>query len=724
MARKKKKIQFCAVLSLFYIVSALYLIKSILYFNKVENTIRYLGVGFIGVFILIAIFLIFFRKNKKHKGILSAVFVLLAAFNIFVGYNLSTIYNQIANLNKKIVYSVTMVTLKENGNKYSNIENIKKKNIGVINKDIDVEIYNLSVLSINNNKLNNNTIIDSYQSESLIVEDLLTNKIDVAYLSTNYRDNLDMEMFEGHEDIEKELNNLVSIKKLQTEKEVTKEEEGLISKKPVDINKPFTILFMGIDSTADKLGNANSTNGDSIMIVTFNPKTMNMTMLSVPRDSYVYVTCRRSENKINSASSTKCLIDTIQELFDIKIDYYFKINFRGLVKLVDKVGGIEVDVPYDVCEQDSKRRWGKYTIYVDKGKRKINGEQALALSRNRKVDNVRCSGKYLIGNRSDFTRGANQQLVVMGIIDKLKTYTNISNFQGLLKTISDNMDTNMSQDTIFSYYDLFKEIMMKSSSDNLFNIQRLTLRTAGQRIYNEATRREESDEIININSLNAVKNAMKVNLGQSIIKPIKTFEYKIGENYSKNIIGNISTGQTYYELFPDFSMQTEQYVRNYCTKNGYTLNVEYVTGDAKNNGKVLASTYNSATARRDAPGQSIPPKKRIDKITDKTLKIKVVMNGLNCLTSTDSRCNLPNFVGGNITQFNSWKNKFFNSFKYSIVEVESEKEVGTVLSQSVAENTPIKDVIANNETIIFNVAKAPVIEKPAEEQPVEDETAP
>ena len=78
-------------------------------------------------------------------------------------------------------------------------------------------------------------------------------------------------------------------------------------------------------------------------------------------------------------------------LFDVNIDYYAKINFKGVVQLVDALGGIDVDVDYSICEQNSSRKWGKNTIYVEKGRQHLNGEQALAFARNRHKPNASTS---------------------------------------------------------------------------------------------------------------------------------------------------------------------------------------------------------------------------------------------------------------------------------------------------------------------------------------------
>ena len=80
------------------------------------------------------------------------------------------------------------------------------------------------------------------------------------------------------------------------------------------------------------------------------------------------------KNKITNAGwyGEDCIMDSVENYFNINIDYYFKVNFKAVVDLVDAIGGVEVEVPYSFCEQNSKRQWGKNTIFVDKGKQLFN----------------------------------------------------------------------------------------------------------------------------------------------------------------------------------------------------------------------------------------------------------------------------------------------------------------------------------------------------------------
>src|SRR5699024_10946322 len=102
--------------------------------------------------------------------------------------------------------------------------------------------------------------------------------------------------------------------------------------------------------------------------------------------------------------SRQCTIDTVEDLMDINIDFYFESNFAALVDMVDAVGGIIIDNPYEFVRQESDNR-GKYTVWVPAGVNRLNGEQALAYARERHL--------YATG---DIQRQSNQQQVIQAFL--------------------------------------------------------------------------------------------------------------------------------------------------------------------------------------------------------------------------------------------------------------------------------------------------------------------
>ncbi|MCA1031428.1 LCP family protein [Bacillus timonensis] len=202
----------------------------------------------------------------------------------------------------------------------------------------------------------------------------------------------------------------------------------------------ISILFMGVDdSSTRKMGSATRT--DALILATLNEKQKTVKMVSIPRDSLVYVPVEGKEDKINHAhvfGGVEGTIETVEELFDVPVDYFVKMNFEAFIDVVEALGGIEVDVPITFSEQDSKDR--KNAIHLTKGLQMLNGEEALALARTRKID-------------SDIERGKRQQLVLEAIIKKGSSVTSITKYGDVIEALGDNITTNLRFGEIISLHD-------------------------------------------------------------------------------------------------------------------------------------------------------------------------------------------------------------------------------------------------------------------------------
>lgn len=692
--KKKVKIHYSSIFAVIFIITSIYLIQSILLFNKIETLIRYIIIGIIAlidILILAKMFLTTNKKKKKKKRyVYSGVLIVFSILFIFLGYNLNKIYSYFSGLNKKVVYSTSLVSLKEN--KDVNLSTLKDKKIGI---SADGDIENLSEDIIKKYSLDKNNKMVDYESDSKMILDLYNKEIDYAFLPTNFVD-----VYSSREEFEDIGSKLVVVD--TTKKEVTKEEVHL-SGSSKDVSEPFTVLLIGIDSTVSGLQHADSFNGDSLIVVTFNPSTMSATMLSIPRDSYVPISCMKNvDNKIthSAANGTKCVINTIQNFLDIKIDYYMKINFTGVVDLVNALDGIEVDIPYDMCEQDSHRRFEEHTIYINKGRQTLDGEKALAFARNRKSNSQYCAKKWTYGERSDFIRSEHQQEVIQAILDKMKNFSSINDLEKLLDVISKNFDTNMSEDTILSFYNIAKDVLISSSSDKVLSIQKLYLDGTGQMIYDERSGLVLWDYILNTKSVNAVKKAMKDNLSGVEPQLIKSFSYKLGEKYEPTVIGKGYYGTVKYKLVKNLVGMKYSEAQIWANQNGVKLNPEYVVDKNKSNGTIISQNY--------------PESKRIDLIPDKTITLKVVKNEASAPTKVDctkdelnKACIVPDFVGKTYDEYLVWANGFSNMIKTdksSYVE-SSSKKPGTIIEQTVPQGTTVKEMIDKNLSMSFTVAK-------------------
>ena len=127
---KKKKIQYSNLLAIVFIVSSIYLINAVLLFEKIETFLRYVGIGIIALIDLFILYKMFFGKRKKKRRIIySIILILFSSLFIYVGSHLNRIYSYFKDFNKNVIYSTSLVTLKET--KEVNLAKLKDAKIGI-----------------------------------------------------------------------------------------------------------------------------------------------------------------------------------------------------------------------------------------------------------------------------------------------------------------------------------------------------------------------------------------------------------------------------------------------------------------------------------------------------------------------------------------------------------------------------------------------------------------
>jgi len=708
--RKKTKINtdfiiYTGVLLSFSIIN-ITLIINLIKLKDIETTIRLIVISILITTNLLFIFKYYidiFKKKKKKKINITAIIMIILSLVIgFINYNINKIYGVIYNITENYTeYKLTIVTLSSN-----TIDNIKDidKDIAVIQDENITNGYNFAKEILEKNNIKQELI--KYESYLDIVKDLYSEEITYAFLPDNYAS-----MFSQDEEF-KDIGTKLKV----IHDEVKKVEITPVSK---DVNKPFSILLMGVDTLNS------SYNADTLLLVTFNPNTLKMTMLSIPRDTYTKIACSGGKHKINSSGwySDKCVVDTVSNLVDIDIDYYAKINFVGIVDLVDALGGIEVDVVYPFCEQNSRREFGSSMIYVEEGLQTLNGEQALALSRNRHFWPGLCPSKYnekgYYDNnlRNDITRGLNQQLVIKGILNSLTKVKDLNTIYSLLDTIGNNVSTNMDKDTILSFYNVFKNIISTSNLkdiESMFDIDKLGIEVYGT--YINISGLNLSMIIPHKNSINAVSNAMKENLELKEKELIKTFSFDINNPYEEETIGKGIYGGTTLSLLEDLTGKTYDYAKNYCDQNNLNCEFNYVEKDSNEyqNNQVIS--------------QSIPGNYDKSLIGNKTITIEVAKvtttNDKNsfdyskCSTKEykdNKKCQVPNFTNKTLEEFNSWY-KNFTYIKVKRTEKEDTTKDNNLITKQSVSNTSIYEIFSNDTTIEIEYIKNSTTENDSEDK--------
>ncbi|PEM42960.1 LCP family protein [Bacillus toyonensis] len=208
-------------------------------------------------------------------------------------------------------------------------------------------------------------------------------------------------------------------------------EKSDLRTKDVEITKqPFTILIMGIEDYATDGQNGRT---DSLMFATVNPKTQRISLMSIPRDSRVPIVGKDKEDKINAAHAyggEQMAIKTVEGFLKVPVDHYIKIDFQGFKGIVDAVGGVTVDVPFDFWERSDVDYYKK--IQFKQGQQDLNGEEALAYVRMRKQD-----------PNGDYGRAARQRQLLAAVAQKLNSASTVFKIKDLTAVVGKYIKTDI-----------------------------------------------------------------------------------------------------------------------------------------------------------------------------------------------------------------------------------------------------------------------------------------
>lgn len=572
----KYKVMFW-IFGLLFLSSVVFMIQSLLLLKNIETVLRiliiiFLIISFVG-YIFLSIIFLFSKKYKKYI-INSVIISILSIGFIILSIYINKTYNIVDNMNKRMItYSTSLVVMKD-----TEFKNDKDFVVGMISDESNIEGNVLANKLIDKKKLDKIDI--KYYDDNLeMLNDLYNGSIKGILISSNYALS-----YKGYENY---VNIKTDTKVVYTYREKMKNQDIKLGSNK-SLTEPFTILLLGVDSEVDGLDQNTVFNGDTMMLITFNPKTLNTTIFSIPRDTYVPISCNgKRSNKINSSAigGATCVINTIQDLIGIDIDYYVKINFKGVVDLVEALKGIEVDVPVDFCEQDSNRMY-ENEICLNKGLQTLNGEQALALSRHRH--------SLPLG---DFQRVQHQQLVVEAMAKKVKTIRSVNMFYDVLNAVSKNIETNVSTDEMLNLYNVGKKMMFENGAS--LNIEKtyltgydLTMLIPG--LGNVYTFQYYPE------SLNEIIKAMKVNLGLEEPELVKTFNFSVNYEFEVPVIGKQYYSVKRNEALPNFVGNNINYLNTWASSRNISVNVNYITEgmsgyDESKNGIIVSQNIEKGT---------------------------------------------------------------------------------------------------------------------------------
>ncbi len=401
------------IIAIIMLLLSIYCYKIVNDTNIIPN--KYLYV-FLGILILLNILgFIFIHLKKKVFKVLSIIIyifiLIISIIGIWYGSKTINYLNHSFNNNKIETLKYNVIVLKKS--QYKKIDDLVNKKIGYLS--IETDYYNY--LEVIENKLK-----ADYQEYDIskLYYNLMDKELDAIVIEDSYIDMLE----EQYQDFNSSIRIIDSYPIEKKNKTNSKKIEKLSS---------FNIYISGSDSRSNSVV-ANS-RSDVNMIASINPNTNKILLTSIPRDYYVQLHGTSGlKDKLTHAGiyGIDMSRETLEDLFNIKIDYSIKVSMSSIVELVDLVGGIDIDS--DITFQSFHiKGWT-----VNQGINHMNGKQALAYARER----------YAYSN-GDIHRVQNQQQVLAAVLEKImKDRSILLKYDSLLNSFSDLYRTDMPKELI------------------------------------------------------------------------------------------------------------------------------------------------------------------------------------------------------------------------------------------------------------------------------------
>lgn len=378
-----------------------------------DNYFLLLALSLVVICLIIDFFLLFNFKNKVYRVlkylflVLTIILATIYSYGIYTLDKTLNIFSNILTLNEEVTNYYLIVLSSSN---YEESSDLYNKTLGYYTNTEEEVLTSIKLDLI-------------YQEENDINElknKLLDKKVDAILVS-----GIILNLYEESDSTFSSQIKIIDTIGIRSElKDITKK----VSIK----NTPFNILISGIDTYGDI--NITSRN-DVNIVVTINPNTNEILLTWIPRDYYVTLHGTSGyKDKLTHASyyGINMNIQTVEDILDIDINYYVKVNFTTVVELVDEIDGIDIYSDRDLNIGDCT---------IKEGINHLNGKCALAYSRERH--------SYADGDRH---RGRNQQEVITSIFEKLSQGTTIiSEYNNIISVLDGKFATDINLDEFSSF---------------------------------------------------------------------------------------------------------------------------------------------------------------------------------------------------------------------------------------------------------------------------------
>ncbi|WP_342979266.1 MULTISPECIES: LCP family protein [unclassified Ruminococcus] len=395
--------------------------------TKMVPTIYMLIIGIVLAVIAAIIWLLVWHTRYTGRFIGGTVLaVIMIAILAFGGFYINKTRSAISNISGETTEVTQMAVYVKSDDAADSVEATAGYTYGILSS-LDRENTDGAVAHLNS-QFGTEVQTKEYAGLTELADGILNGEVNAMLLNSGYLSVY--EDMDGYTDFSTKIKEVGTV---DVESTIQSAEESTPIEPITTANggKVYTIYLSGIDTRGEMTAKSRS---DVNIIATINTDTHEVLLVSTPRDYYVPLSISGGvPDKLTHAGiyGIDVCMDTLGMLYDIDINYYFRINFGGFVKVIDALGGITVNSDYDF---DSKNILG---YHFNKGENYVNGEQALIFARERYA--------FQEGDRQ---RGKNQMEVIRGVVKKALSPEILTSYSSILSSLDGCFGTNITYEEI------------------------------------------------------------------------------------------------------------------------------------------------------------------------------------------------------------------------------------------------------------------------------------
>lgn len=395
--------------------------------TKMVPTIYMLIIGIVLAVIAAIIWLLVWHTRYTGRFIGGTVLaVIMIAILAFGGFYINKTRSAISNISGETTEVTQMAVYVKSDDAADSVEATAGYTYGILSS-LDRENTDGAVAHLNSQS-GTEVQTKEYAGLTELADGILNGEVNAMLLNSGYLSVY--EDMDGYTDFSTKIKEVGTV---DVESTIQSAEESAPIEPITTANggKVYTIYLSGIDTRGEMTAKSRS---DVNIIATVNTDTHEILLVSTPRDYFVPLSISGgAPDKLTHAGiyGIDVCMDTLGMLYDIDINYYFRINFGGFVKVIDALGGITVNSDYDF---DSKNILG---YHFNKGENYLNGEQALIFARERYA--------FQEGDRQ---RGKNQMEVIRGVVKKALSPEILTSYSSILSSLDGCFGTNITYEEI------------------------------------------------------------------------------------------------------------------------------------------------------------------------------------------------------------------------------------------------------------------------------------